>query len=79
MDPQLIYIAFAVLGTGATLWLALGRRTPTDDDGPSMANVKRYLREGNKDKAITEYRTLTGADLAEATAFVQSLPGATRP
>ncbi len=74
MDPQLIYIAAAILGTGGTLWLALGRReSSTADDGPSMANVKRHLREGNKARAIKEYRALTGAPIEEAMAFIESL------
>ena len=79
MEPQLIFIAAAVIGTAGTLWLALGRKSPTDDDGPSMAKVKRSLRAGNKTQAIKEYRDLTGADLAVATAFVESLERAPPP
>lgn len=75
MEPQLIYILAAVLGTGAMLWLALGRRSPSssDDDAPSMAKVKRHLREGHEDRAIAEYQALTGASAAEARSFVASL------
>jgi ribosomal protein L7/L12 len=67
VNAQLLYVGAAVFATVALLWFTLSR------SDISIEDVKRHAREGNKGQAIKEYRELTGADLAKATAFVESL------